>query len=86
MCEVGTRLTHNGTDAVANLCMTEQTSTWQYTVTSDGRRRRLCSSTPGTKEAGEALNTLLRLGEATAGSVEILLAGRADDGLGVTAY
>ena len=40
MCEVGTLLTHNGTDAVWNHCVTELTSAWQYVVTCDGRRRR----------------------------------------------
>ena len=41
---------------------------------------------PGTKEADEAQNTILRSGEVTAGYVEVLLADRVDDGCGVTAY
>ena len=55
---------------------------WQYAVAGDGRR----STTSGTEEADEALYTFLRSGEATAGSVEVPLAGRADDGCDVTAY
>ena len=41
---------------------------------------------PRTEEADKALNSLLRSGEVTACSVEVPLAGRAEDGCGVTAY
>ena len=77
MCEVGTLLTHNGMDAVSNLCVTQYTSAWQYAVTGDSRRIWKCISTLGPEEA---LNNLLRSFEATASSVEVPLAGRADDG------
>ena len=40
MCEVETLVTHNGTDAVSNHCVIEQTLAWLRTVTGDGRRRR----------------------------------------------
>ena len=40
MCEVGTLLPHNGTDAVSKPCVTEKTSSWQYVATGDGRCRR----------------------------------------------
>ena len=40
MSEVGTLLSHNETDAVSNLCVTEPTSAWQYAVTGGTYSRR----------------------------------------------
>ena len=39
MCEVGTVLTHDGTDVEPNLCVALWTSAWQYAGTGDGRGR-----------------------------------------------
>ena len=46
VCEVGTLLTHHGTEAVLNLCVTEKSSAWQCAVTGDGRRRRCAAALP----------------------------------------
>ena len=50
VCEEGTLLTHDGTDAVSNFCVAKWTSAWQYAGTGDDRRRLWSSSTPGTEK------------------------------------